>query len=296
LTQESLALAPRPYDWIDQAFLWTASSLTVITIAGALTSASRWPADAVRTLPFAAPRHAPAAPSPAIAFAAPVPGYPIISPFGLRQLPWEEAGRLHKGVDIAAPMGAPVLATADGVVTRIGVDPGYGRFLELVHKGGMSSLYGHLSAFEVRPGSVVKQGQPIGRIGSTGSSTGAHLHFEIHDPEGRALNPEMFLGKSFMRLADLPLKAAARLPRGPVRIAYVSFIPPAKAALMQARQAAETGEDPSAVRAAAADVTAPMLGVVPAEKVTLSAAAAEVIHIEGRGPDGRVRAVMLPAG
>jgi hypothetical protein len=293
-----LAIPPGLPGWIDQIFLWSATFLTVLVIATALTSASRWPGDRfrARTLQPAPHMAAPGrTPGPAIGFSDPVPGYPVVSPFGLRQLPWEEAGRLHKGVDIAAPMGAPVLAAADGTVTRTGVDAGYGRFVEVAHAGGITSLYGHLSAFRTRPGAAVKRGQAIGLIGSTGSSTGAHLHFEIHDPEGRALNPEMFLGRSFMRLADLPLRAAARLPRRAVRIAFVYFIPRAKAALMQAREEAraEAWQDRQPVRAGA-DIVAPMrLGVVPAEKVAITSPAA-VLHIEGRGPDGRVHAVITP--
>jgi hypothetical protein len=295
-----LAVSPRPRRWIDETFLWATASLTIMAIAAAMTSAARWPSDPSRLLhvrsarpgapaPLSHPVHAP---MPAIGFAEPVPGYRVISPFGLRQLPWEEAGRLHKGVDIAAPMGAPVLAAADGTVVRAGVDAGYGRFIEIDHAGGMRSLYGHLSAFEARPGTAVRRGQAIGRIGSTGSSTGAHLHFEIHDPEGRALNPEMFLGRSFMRLADLPLRAAARLPRRAVRIAFVSVIPRAKEALMQARE--EAYQDQHPVRPAI-DVAAPMQpGVAPVAKATI-AEAAPVLHVEGRGPDGRVHAVITPA-
>ncbi len=111
MTQESLAISPRAGGWIDQVFLWTLSSLTVMAIAGALTRADRWPSGVssqprpARRLATAPPVQSPS-PSvqrPLIAFADPEPGYPVISPFGLRRLPWEEAGRLHKGVDIAAP-------------------------------------------------------------------------------------------------------------------------------------------------------------------------------------------------
>ncbi len=302
MTQESLAISPRARGWIDETFLWSASSLAVMAIAATLTLASRWPAEPPRALPWTpspvATVHSPArAPSPtpaAIAFREPVPGYPVVSPFGLRQLPWEEAGRLHKGVDIAAPMGSPVLAAADGVVTRTGVDAGYGRFVEVAHAGGLSSLYGHLSRFGARPGARVKAGQAIGLIGSTGSSTGAHLHFEVHDPAGRALNPEMFLGRSFARLADLPLKAAARLPRGRVRLAFVSYIPPAKAALMLARAEARAAETAAIQPAAPA-----ALAIAPVQRVALATPPANsetVARILGSGADGRVHAVITPGG
>ncbi len=306
LTHESLAMSPRPRGWIDETFLWSASSLSIMAIAATLTTASHWPAYPHRTLAWspapaaAAPARAPAPPAAAIAFGEPAPGYPVISPFGLRQLPWEEAGRLHKGVDIAAPMGTPVLATADGVVMRRGVDGGYGRFVEVAHAGGMNSLYGHLSRFEARPGERVKQGQPIGLMGSTGSSTGAHVHFEVHDAEGRALNPQMFIGRSFATLADLPLKAAARLPRGRVRLAFVSYIPPAKAALMLAREEAK-----AAAEAAAQPVAPTALAVAPVQRLAMSAqpkaaatptASGTAIQVMGTGGDGRVHAVITPGG
>jgi hypothetical protein len=292
-----LAISTRTPGWLDQTFLWTASSLTILAIAATLSSAARWPAEPAQPARHFAPAAGrapsrPALPAPFIAFGDPVPGYPVISPFGLRQLPWEEAGRLHKGVDIAAPMGTPVLAAADGVIARTGVDPGYGRFIEVAHKGGMGTLYGHLSAFEVRPGMAVRLGQPIGRIGSTGSSTGAHLHFEVHDPHGRALNPEMFMGRSFANMAELPLKAAARLPARRVRIAFVSYIPPARQAEMLARQEAKQDKLAAAVQ----PQSAPM-AVTPLSRVALATgAAASVIHFEGRGADGRIHAVITQGG
>ena len=294
-------MSPPARGWIDETFLWSASCLAVMAIAATLTLASRWPADPSPTLARSPSPVATAAPAPApppsppaaIAFGEPVPGYPVISPFGLRQLPWEEAGRLHKGVDIAAPMGSPVLAAADGVVARTGVDAGYGRFVQVAHVGGMSSLYGHLSRFGARPGARVKAGQAIGLIGSTGSSTGAHLHFEVHDPAGRALNPEMFIGRSFARLADLPLKAAARLPRRRVRLAFVSYIPPAKAALMLAREEARAAETAAIQPAAPA-----ALAVTPVQRVAIAAPAASeaAVRILGSGADGRVHAVITPGG
>ena len=303
MTQESLAISPRARGWIDETFLWSASSLTIMAIAATLTTASHWPrypshaiawSPARSAAPARTPAPAPAlaAPAPAIAFGEPVPGYPVISPFGLRQLPWEEAGRLHKGVDIAAPMGSPVLAAADGLVTRTGVDGGYGRFVEVAHAGGMSSLYGHLSRFGARLGARVKQGQPIGLMGSTGSSTGAHVHFEVHDPQGRALNPEMFIGRSFARMADLPLKAAARLPRRGVRVAFVSYIPAAKAALMLAREEAK-----AAAQAAAQPLAPTALATSAQPKAAeTSTASGAGIQVTGSGADGRVHAVITPGG
>ena len=178
----------------------------------------------------------PATPPVLIAFADPLPGAEIDSPFGLRQLPWEGAGRMHAGIDLLAPAGAHVLAAADGVVIRAGQDPGYGRFIDVRHAAGLTTRYAHMARFEtaVTAGLAVKAGTPIGFVGSTGSSTGAHLHFEIRDRDDRPLNPEMFLGQSFASSADLPLKEALRPAHGGVRLAYVSNIPASKRAQMEA--------------------------------------------------------------
>jgi hypothetical protein len=240
------------------AFMGGGLALCLITAAdAALPRIETTPARPAlaHVLPRKVASPAPAAPPAFIAFQTPAPGYPVISPFGLRQMPWEESGRLHAGVDIAAPAGLPVLAAADGVVSRIAADPGYGRFVEVSHAGGLISRYGHLERAlpEIRPGVPVKVGQPLGKMGSTGSSTGSHLHFEIRDAKGRPLNPEMFLGRSFATSKDLPLKAAARFPRG-VREAYVSRIPKARQAEMQAR--IELAAADAAADAGAADVAA----------------------------------------
>jgi len=171
-----------------------------------------------------------------IAFEEPVPGRAIVSPFGLRQLPWEGGGRLHEGVDISADSGLPVIAVADGVVVEAGTRGGYGRFVAVRHAERLTTYYAHLGAIgmNVKPGMAVKAGTAIGRIGSTGTSTGPHLHFEIRDAQKRPLNPAMFLGKAFAEAGDLPLDRAKRYS-GRVRMAYVSFIPESKRALMEAK-------------------------------------------------------------
>ena len=130
-------------------------------------------------------------------FAEPVPGHAINSKFGMRRLGGEPGARQHKGVDIAAPMGTSVYGSAEGVVLRIGYDPaGYGNFIEMRHPNGMTSLYGHLSRVDVASGDTVKPGQRTGLIGSTGYSTGPHLHFEIRR-EGAQINPAKVIGRSF---------------------------------------------------------------------------------------------------
>jgi hypothetical protein len=192
-----------------------------------------------------------------IAFAAPLPDGEIGSPFGMRQLPWEEQARLHAGVDMIAPNPEPVLAAADGVISRMGEDTGYGRFVELTHAEGLTTLYGHLSWFApgTAIGVAVKSGTAVGQLGSTGSSTGVHLHFEIHDSEGRPMNPELFLGHSFASSRDLPLREGRRVP-GNVRVAFVSRIPHSKQVMMQARleeEVAQASEDASTATASDVD-------------------------------------------
>ncbi len=161
---------------------------------------------------------------PRFFFVSPLAGYAVNSPFGLRKMPWEEGGRLHQGVDIAAPAGSAVRATMGGVVLRSGVDGGYGRFIEVRHTGGLTSFYAHLGRVApLKAGAVVTPGQVVGYVGSSGRSTGAHLHFEIrHD--GKPLNPVVFLGRAFKTEADLPLMLAAQFPRR-VRVAQVSNWP-----------------------------------------------------------------------
>ncbi|MDZ4374662.1 MAG: M23 family metallopeptidase, partial [Phenylobacterium sp.] len=164
-----------------------------------------------------------------IAFVEPVPGRAVVSPFGLRQLPWEGSGRLHEGVDISAASGVPVIVAADGVVIEAGEKGGYGRYVAVRHAEGLTTYYAHLGAItpSVRPGLAVRAGQTVGRVGSTGVSTGPHLHFEIRDAQDRPLDPAMFLGRAFAKAGDLPLDKAKRYS-GRVRMAQVSYIPESK--------------------------------------------------------------------
>jgi hypothetical protein len=228
--------------WIVDLMIGGSAALIAMTAANAALPAKEDSTGRLRPAQPVPVVAAPEEPDVLIAFTEPLPGHAVISPFGMRKLPWEEGGRLHEGVDIAAPSGAPVLAAADGVVVAAGVDGGYGRFIEVEHAEGLRSIYAHLGSIDpgVAPGAPVKIGVPIARIGSTGSSTGPHLHFEIRDPKGRPLNPSYFLDRAFAEADDLPLSSAARVPRG-VRIAYVSRIPDSKKALMEAREAEKKG-------------------------------------------------------
>lgn len=110
----------------------------------------------------------------------PLDGARITSGFGMRTHPILGFDRHHRGVDFAAPAGTPVFAAGDGTVTFAGWRGDYGRTVMIRHAGGYDTLYAHLSAITVRPGGRVRQGQVIGRVGSTGLATGPHLHFEVH--------------------------------------------------------------------------------------------------------------------
>ena len=105
-------------------------------------------------------------------------------------------GRMHKGIDIAAPVGTPIVAVADGQVISAGWNSGgYGNLVKIKHFNGSISLYAHNSKILVRNGEWVKQGQQIAKMGSTGFSTGPHLHFEIHTKGKKAVNPVALLPK-----------------------------------------------------------------------------------------------------
>jgi len=131
-----------------------------------------------------------------IAFSAPINGYETNSRFGLRRLSFERRARMHEGLDYAAPSGTPILAAAEGRVLRTGTSSSYGRFVEIQHANGVTSFYAHMSRIGVNQGDVLAAGDSIGAVGSTGRSTGAHLHFEIRR-DGQQINPENFLGRSF---------------------------------------------------------------------------------------------------
>ena len=132
-------------------------------------------------------------------FAWPLPqSFTITSPFGYRQDPFTGEWSYHNGTDIAAPQGTPILAAADGNVTVAnGTDPwggSYGYHVKLDHGGGMETLYAHCLAIAVTAGQQVQQGEVIGYVGSTGNSTGKHLHFEVRE-KGQKINPTNYFQK-----------------------------------------------------------------------------------------------------
>ncbi|MFN4219300.1 MAG: murein hydrolase activator EnvC family protein [bacterium] len=116
----------------------------------------------------------------------------ITSYFGYRVHPIWGGTRFHSGIDIGAPYGAPIYAAADGVVIFAGWYYGYGNTIIIDHGSGISTLYAHCSSISVYKGQVVSKGQVIGRVGSTGNSTGPHLHFEIQI-NGQPVNPLNYL-------------------------------------------------------------------------------------------------------
>ena len=126
----------------------------------------------------------------------PVDNYRISSRFGPRRAPTAGASTNHKGIDLSAPLNTPVRAAKGGRVS-ISKDQatGYGKWIEIVHDDGTKSRYGHLNTRDVQVGARVQAGQVIGKMGSTGTSTGSHLHFEVFNTSGQQINPE-----SVMRL------------------------------------------------------------------------------------------------
>lgn len=124
----------------------------------------------------------------------------VSSPFGWRKHPIAGEPAFHRGIDFSAPAGTPVEASASGVVTFIGPADAYGKLVVISHGDRVQSRYAHLEGIEVTTGMPVTAGQRIGRVGSTGRSTGPHLHFELVI-DGRVVNPKPFLGGTLNRAA-----------------------------------------------------------------------------------------------
>lgn len=114
------------------------------------------------------------------------------SGYGYRSAPTRGASRNHKGIDIPGPVGTPIYATADGMIGRAQWVSGYGKYVEINHGNAVQTRYGHLSAMNVVPGQRIRKGDVLGYMGSTGRSTGSHLHYEVRIA-GEAINPMAFL-------------------------------------------------------------------------------------------------------
>lgn len=116
----------------------------------------------------------------------------LMSNFGHRSDPFSGEGAFHAGVDISAPRGTPIKATADGVVATAEWAGSYGRLVVIEHANGFETYYAHLSRLDVVAGQWVRRGEIVGRAGSTGRSTSAHLHYEVRRG-GTAVNPHPYL-------------------------------------------------------------------------------------------------------
>ena len=125
-------------------------------------------------------------------FQFPLRSYRLTSSYGMRKNPVTGNIRLHEGVDLAAPAGTEVYAAGNGVVTEIGDDPVYGIYVVISHGNNWASLYGHLQRVATTLRATVKSGTLIGWVGTTGQSTGPHLHFELRQ-NGRARDPDKYL-------------------------------------------------------------------------------------------------------
>ena len=136
----------------------------------------------------------------------------LLSGFGVRIHPIHRVRKMHKGIDFSSPHGTPIYATGDGVISRIERKRyGYGHNVMVDHGYGYETLYAHMSKIMVKPGQKIKKGERIGAVGSTGTSTAPHLHYEVHY-KGNAINPIHFVqdGLEVKEYQDLVNKAAAK--------------------------------------------------------------------------------------
>ncbi len=142
--------------------------------------------------------------------------YPYLSSsFGWRRNPVTGRYAMHEGLDFAAPRGTPIRAASGGVVTEAGRVSGYGKMVEINHGNGLVTRYAHASKLDVKAGDIVEKGQVIANVGTTGRSTGPHLHFEVR-MAGHPLDPTLFLAKAQpgpTMVADASKQVKAILPK-----------------------------------------------------------------------------------
>jgi murein DD-endopeptidase MepM/ murein hydrolase activator NlpD len=120
--------------------------------------------------------------------------------------------RLHQGIDLASPTGTPIYAAADGFVGKADWFGAYGLYVQLEHGGELQTRYGHMSRLNVAPGQRVRKGDVIGYVGSTGRSTGPHLHYEVRIA-GQAVNPVPYMQPEQLQLATVRQPGRAGRPR-----------------------------------------------------------------------------------
>ena len=142
-----------------------------------------------------------AAPTVSIPSRNPLDGARMSSGYGMRTHPVLGGRRGHKGIDLAGPTGTPIYATADGVVSRADWFSSYGLYVSLEHGGSLQTRYGHMSRLNVAAGQRVRKGEIIGYVGSTGRSTGPHLHYEVR-VNGEAVNPIPYMQAGEFQLAQ----------------------------------------------------------------------------------------------
>lgn len=134
---------------------------------------------------------------------APLKGLRLTSDYGMRNHPVTGRRRAHKGIDLAAPTGTPIYATADGLVSRASWFSSYGLYVSIEHGGELQTRYAHMSRLNVAQGQRVKKGEIVGFVGSTGRSTGPHLHYEVR-VQGEAVNPMPYmLGERLAEAGEL---------------------------------------------------------------------------------------------
>lgn len=143
----------------------------------------------------------------------------LTSGFGMRLHPLLGYSRFHRGIDIGAAYGAPIVAASDGTVAFAGWHGGHGKYVKLNHASGLATGYGHMSRIAVRSGMRVRQGQVIGYVGSTGLSTGPHLHYELYK-NGQAINPKS------VKFTMAPLLAGRELARFRAELARLLALRP----------------------------------------------------------------------
>lgn len=119
----------------------------------------------------------------------------LMGGYGQRSDPFSGEGAMHTGIDISAPVGTPVKATGDGIIVHANWNGGYGRCVIVDHGNGYQTWYAHLSRMDVMEGQAIRQGEIVGRVGTTGRSTGAHLHYEVRI-HSTPVNPYRFMQRS----------------------------------------------------------------------------------------------------
>lgn len=142
------------------------------------------------------------APSVSLPSRNPLQGGALTSDYGMRTHPVLGGRRSHKGIDIAAPTGTPIYATADGLVSKAEPFSSYGNYVAIEHGASVQTRYAHMSRIAVAAGARVKKGDIIGYVGSTGRSTGPHLHYEVR-VNGESVNPMLYMGSDSHRALAL---------------------------------------------------------------------------------------------